>query len=75
MDPGRIKGIPCFALVMCAEHLLRPLYFKILDPPPLSSFSDIDKHLKQFSDEKKKGARKKLRHLCLFAQQYLVILF
>ena len=33
MDPGRIKGIPCCALVVCAAHLLRPLYFKILDPP------------------------------------------
>ena len=33
MDPARIKGIPCFALVMCAAHLLRPLYCKILDPP------------------------------------------
>ena len=33
MDPAQIKGIPCFALVMCTAHLLRPLYFKILDPP------------------------------------------
>ena len=33
MDPDRIKGIPYFAhLVMCAGQLLRPLYFKILDP-------------------------------------------
>ena len=26
---------PCFALVMCTAHLLRPHYFKILDPPLL----------------------------------------
>ena len=28
---SRIKGIPSFALVKCAAHLLRPLYFKTLD--------------------------------------------
>ena len=33
MEPAQIKGIPCFALVMCTAHLLRPLYFEILDPP------------------------------------------
>ena len=36
MDPSRINGTPCFALVMCAAvaaHLWRPLYLKILDPP------------------------------------------
>ena len=31
--PAEWKVSPCFALLMCATHLLRPLYFKILDPP------------------------------------------
>ena len=33
MEPARIKGIKVIALVMCTAHLLRPIYFKIMDPP------------------------------------------
>ena len=45
MDPAWIKGILCFALVMCAAHLLRPLYLKILDPPLLNTLNIIHMHL------------------------------
>ena len=38
MDPVRIKGIPCFALVVSIAYLLRPLYFKILDPSLLRGY-------------------------------------
>ena len=31
--PSGYANAPCFALVICTAHLLRPLYFKILDPP------------------------------------------